>query len=743
MSQETGSNIPDPKKHSADHTPVVLSSSIDATTGTNAAMNASLHHLQDLYEFIDNRVDNSGIGRILDVNQWYEEVRSVHPSKEEKKTIVDQTITILEQLYAHLRLKRARHAIDPVQSLRLLRSRINEDMEDRVFHYEMLSILKQLSDIHTAYRLPAPFRNSVAFLPILMKQFMEKDDSGRLLRRYILSDPLWKGGEGPHETFQRGVEIVTWNGIPMFRAVEIAGEKEEGANRDARLALGLQYMTIRWLGASYPPDSPYVDVGYIDKDGQTREVRLYWKILVLNQDQKFVTRVQALWLMTDPQSGTNDRHAHDTAINSRLHIENIARWGLFSPENVQETTEREEDKELAAELIKLSNEGAKSRDFVRFTTKHDTLHPVQGDQFPSLLPLFLRARQLTRKSKRYGYLRIRAFPPTGPARELFVPEFRRLLAHMPEDGLILDIRGNPGGSANNAEELLQLFSPRRIHPINFQFFASPMTQYVTSLDSPSQIPYAQWQESVDIAVQTGADFSAGFPITSPKEANRLGQEYFGPVVLLTDAKSYSASDIFAAGFQDHELGEVVGLDETTGAGGSNVWFYSAMVKAAVIRGDILPSGVEIQFSARRCIRIKKSAGIVLEELGAKTPKDCRHYTTRKDLVDNDVDLIQAAVRRVGVNPPRNLIVDANGGEGEISVSGKCRNINRLDFYIDGQPMESMEIENDEFSTKIGSVGAGQVQLQIRGFAREAGQRNTSDTPDEAVALYKQEISVSE
>ena len=45
--------------------------------------------------------------------------------------------------------------------------------------------------------------------------------------------------------------------------------------------------------------------------------------------------------------------------------------------------------------------------------------------------------------------------------------------------------------------------------------------------------------------------------------NLFGQRYYGPVALIIDALCYSTTDIFAAGFQDHEIGPVIGT--TTGA----------------------------------------------------------------------------------------------------------------------------------------------------------------------------------
>jgi hypothetical protein len=51
----------------------------------------------------------------------------------------------------------------------------------------------------------------------------------------------------------------------------------------------------------------------------------------------------------------------------------------------------------------------------------------------------------------------------------------------------------------------------------------------------------------------------------------LGQTYYGPVVLIIDALCYKPTVIFAAGFQDHEIGPILGTSGNTGDGGANVW----------------------------------------------------------------------------------------------------------------------------------------------------------------------------
>ena len=78
------------------------------------------------------------------------------------------------------------------------------------------------------------------------------------------------------------------------------------------------------------------------------------------------------------------------------------------------------------------------------------------------------------------------------------------------------------------------------------------------------------------SVETGAVYSRAFPITPDDFANEKGQKYHGPVVLVTDARCYSATDIFAAGFKDHGIGPILGVDDNTGAGGANVWTHGLL-----------------------------------------------------------------------------------------------------------------------------------------------------------------------
>jgi hypothetical protein len=81
---------------------------------------------------------------------------------------------------------------------------------------------------------------------------------------------------------------------------------------------------------------------------------------------------------------------------------------------------------------------------------------------------------------------------------------------------------------------------------------------------------AQWRASIAQAIETGAQYSTAIPLSEPALVNAVGQLYHGRVVLITDALCYSACDMFASGFADHEIGRILGVDANTGAGGANV-----------------------------------------------------------------------------------------------------------------------------------------------------------------------------
>jgi hypothetical protein len=244
---------------------------------------------------------------------------------------------------------------------------------------------------------------------------------------------------------------------------------------------------------------------------------------------------------------------------------------------------------------------------------------------------------------------------------------------------------------------------------------------VTQLHAPSPLDptfdLSPWTSSIAQAVETGAAFSRGVPITPHDLANDVGQKYHGPVILITDALCYSATDIFAAGFQDHNLGKILGVDGNTGAGGANVWTHGLLQLlfegAADSPFESLPNGTNMRVSIRRTVRVGKQSGTPLEDLGVVP--DERHFMTRDDVLSGNVDLINAAAHLLSELPQRTLHVEVQPQAGNhLGLRVTTQGFNRLDVYLDGRPQTSRDVSDGPVDISLEN-GSGAQDLELQGF----------------------------
>src|SRR5215471_1771576 len=215
--------------------------------------------------------------------------RKAKLSRKDRLRIVEQALLLLNMNYVHLPLKRAMHAVDPIQRLKLLRFRLQEMKEsdlpsDLQFHQRMMEIFASTRDLHTMYLLPAPFKDHVAYLPFLIEQYYEKNRKGARVEKFLVSrvaDEFFRSIPNPGPDvlfFKPGVEVLYWNGVPIRRAIELNGESQAGSNIGARFARGLDNLTIRPLESSLPPDEAWVNVTYRTESGETHTLHQEWLV---------------------------------------------------------------------------------------------------------------------------------------------------------------------------------------------------------------------------------------------------------------------------------------------------------------------------------------------------------------------------------------------------------------------------------------------------------------------------------
>jgi len=544
--------------------------------------------------------------------------------------LVRQLRIVLEEMYVHLPFKRAAHAIDPLQQLKLLQYALEEQvtgedgmaLEGLTFHQRVLEIFTQLRDLHTVYLLPPPYNDLTAFLPFLLERCYDAES----MNGHDTPTPVYLvtkvASSLQHPTFRPGVEVLYWNGMPIANAVHQNAARQSGSNLAARFAHGLAGMTVRPLASVLPPEEEWVLMTYRAHDGRTLEIRLPRQIRSSTGSATFA--MPPLSARSVEAASPRVRSGNKAARNrAGAKINALAAFGL----DVQMDAVNAARRDLYARAV------AKRRRTARAT--------IVGEDLPTSFSSVLRARVVNTPQGKLGYLRVFTF--SVPDADRFVSEVVRLLALLPRKGLILDVRGNGGGLIWASEQMLQLFTDRRIEPERAQFLNSPRMLDLVRRHAAAPMGLKPWIDSMSRAVVTAAVHSEGYPITPPAKANGLGRRYKGPAVLITDALAYSATDIFAAGFRDHEIGPILGVDDNTGAGGANVWSYGLLQKLFADRAptlDPLPGGCDVRVAMRRTLRAGASMGMPLEDLGVVP--DARHYLTRRDALGQNEDLIAHA-----------------------------------------------------------------------------------------------------
>jgi hypothetical protein len=591
---------------------------------------------------------------------------------DERRVIVDQAITVLEQNYVHLPMKKSMYAADPAQRLRLLGRRLEQQVSDTmppewIFHSEITDIFNSVRDLHTSYHLPQPYAGKLAYLPFKIEECTSDQGSQYLVTHVV------QGFTAPG--FERGASVTHWSGIPIATAVDLNGARFAGGNAASRRSRGLESLTIRPLVILLPPYEDWATISYIDRDGNHLQLQEPWRVVenlppfVDASDTSAAAEFQGVDFGTDAASR--------------------AKILLFAPHLI----DRQRNDSAAGSGGTTAHEGV-----------------------PSTMPRLFRARTVDTPSGTFGHIRIFSFGTSDP--QAFVREFVRLIELLPQNGLIVDVRDNGGGSITASESLLQALGPRRVSPEPAQFLNTPINLSIcrTHMNGP---PFAlgPWVRSMEQAVETGAVFSNSFPLTSDADANSLGQRYFGPVVLVTNARCYSATDMFAAGFQDHEIGPVLGVDDNTGAGGANVWTHSVL--RALVEGvqgspySVLPGGAEISVAMRRTLRVGKLTGTPVEDLGI-IPEQV-HRMTRDDVLEDNRDLLGRAGQILKSQPKHNFVItEVARCNGSVRIVLDTDEVDRLDFYLDQRPRSSADVVDGHAEVTIEKTATAEL-IRVEGF----------------------------
>jgi len=417
-------------------------------------------------------------------------------------------------------------------------------------------------------------------------------------------------------------------------------------------------------------------VGYRGDDRIDREVKIPWRVIEPGRA---------------PSAGgakiaSARRYAMDPARKSTRR----AKKPLFAPAKVR--TER----------------GTRARD----PAKGKGLAPV-GRWIPNRFEDVVGAKRVRTSSGVFGYLRLWSFDVADD--QPYIEEVIRLLDNLDDTGLIIDLRANPGGLIWAAERLLQLFCPREISPTRFSLLATPLTRAM-AVARQNRAELEPWLASLEDAVATGEPYSLPIPITPPEQCNDNGQVYGGPVVAVVDANTYSAGDLFAAGFYDNGLGILVTVGEATGAGGANVWWPDQVQEALLgteFQQQRLPGNVAYSIAVRRATRATgDAAGAPIEDVGVRGHRP--YVMTKEDLLGHNQGLLDFCGSLIAGSSLSRLKIESMS-RGAPSMRVTTLALGRLDVYVDGRPASSCPVTDGRNTIDVPS---GWRELELRGYGAD-------------------------
>lgn len=574
--------------------------------------------------------------------------------------ILDSLSLLLDQIYVHLPLKRSLYGFDILRALASLRLQ-STSINDVQFHRELTTLINRLRDAHTQYQGPYEGRREgvVASLPFLVEGFGPREDTTYLVSKI-------DHNEVKDRYFTEGVQITHWNGIPFDRALDLHAEVETGGRPDSRLARALESLTFRSLEYAPPPNEEWVIIDFLDNRRTKRTIRLSWK----NIEPEFA-----------PSSG---QRGLATRFRRSIH--------------------------LGAEAVRRAKKYRFNRDLWKAETK-SVRTGSKKQKLASKFADFLTARVERTACGDYGYLRIWSFDVDDD--EAFIEAASMLVKDLPDRGLIIDIRNNPGGLIWAAERLLQIFTPNPVQPTKFALRTTSTTaEMARAVFNREEL--GVWSNSLTTAESTGEPYSAHIPITSMEQCSNIGQRYGGPVVVICDANTYSSGDLFAAGVVDNGIGPLVCVGDATGAGGANVWSARDLVDA--LRPTKLPlprfpKGVDFQMSVRRAVRSGAADGALIEDGGVAGQ---RYDMTGNDVVNGNRDLIEHCARILATQPWTRMNVKRLASGIEVETVG----LDRIDVYVSGHPAcPSTPVARDGKHLLKLRVGKHET-VEIVGFSQE-------------------------
>jgi hypothetical protein len=130
----------------------------------------------------------------------------------------------------------------------------------------------------------------------------------------------------------------------------------------------------------------------------------------------------------------------------------------------------------------------------------------------------------------------------------------------------------------------------------------------------------------------------------------------------------------------------------------------------------LPKNASFRVAVRRCTRVGKRTGALVEDLGVIP--DAVHRVTKRDVLNGNVDLINRAGEILATLPVQTVAARVQSAVAPVKVEVTTENVDRLDLFINTRPYGSFDVVDGNRSIDLPPLVGGLNTLELRGFRND-------------------------
>lgn len=626
-----------------------------------------------------------------------EEVRDliVFPelTSEEKLGLTNQAQIFLRDLYVnrYSKLEYYDNALDPVPAIEKIKNSV-DDLSTRELEESIYAIFVAQRDLHLNYIFPAPHADYRSFLPLTLvrtrdtphkiplsftptkylrnEQFSQFLESRELnlseVRIQSVNPELFAQFAPDQEIPDVGDIIVKYNKLPIKKAVEEQIETAQGANASGGYTRALGQMTFVNHRLHLVPEENSIEIVLKASGNGSRTKGSIYKITLP-------------WITEVPVAPVAES-LRTSDVNRKVKREDFTQSiDLWQPE------------------------------YNAFLNRNRLLPRSDYPNNPSN-DATINWGIIENDFGKFGYLQLTSFIPQLPVFEA-VEEIRRLVYEnfTDTDGLLIDVRNNGGGNIIYADILSQLFMPGEADVIQARLLNTDLNRRIFNESLLGVFSNPEWTEVINEAEGTGQLFTETAPFTYDENANTFGQVYYGPVAVLTNARSYSATDLFSCAMQDNQAARLYGEDPRTGAGGANVLTHATFNFVLPEVFEPLPEGHAMRVSWRQSIRFGANNGLTIEDLGCKANYNVS--ISSKDLVNGNTTQMSRITRDLAsrsLRMPARVKTEANA----LDISVFPGQSSTIDLLVTATPKIEVYVEGELVQTLRGNLSRHEKMVSV-------------------------------